>query len=128
MFHERGWNVLEQPEVGDGKPEFIASGPGKKLVIEVKRASEGRKDRIIPLLSRPRWRRPTIPAAFPVIPSPSARRRMGASFVSPGKPPPLSSVETVVAKSLSRLERTLLFLCTLQTREQFSRGSVPMRF
>jgi len=25
MFREQGWNVLEQPEVGDGKPDFIAS-------------------------------------------------------------------------------------------------------
>jgi Archaeal holliday junction resolvase (hjc) len=72
MFREQGWNVLEQPEVGDGTPDFIASGRGKKLVIEVKRASEDRKDRIIPLLSRPRWRRPTIPASLPGHPIPVA--------------------------------------------------------
>jgi len=52
VFRQHGWNVLEQPKVGNGKPDFIASGPGKKVVIEVKRASEGRKDRIIPLLSQ----------------------------------------------------------------------------
>jgi hypothetical protein len=45
-----------------------------------------------------------------------------------GKPPPLSSLEPVVLRSLGWLERTLLFLCTLQTQEQFPRGSVPMRF
>jgi len=31
---------------------LIASRPGKKLVVEIKRASEGRKDRVIPLLSQ----------------------------------------------------------------------------
>ena len=45
-----------------------------------------------------------------------------------GKPPPLSSLGSVVVRSLGRLERTLLFLCTLQTQEQFPRGPVPMRF
>src|SRR4030095_7934469 len=100
MFREQGWNVLEQPEVGDGTPDFIASGRGKKLVIEVKRASEDRKDRIIPLLSRPRWRRPTIPAAFPVIPSPSqSSERIASRNRSPrrrnnlsGSEPPRCSV------------------------------------
>jgi hypothetical protein len=45
-----------------------------------------------------------------------------------GKPPPLSSAESVVVRSHGRLERTLLFLCTLQTQEQFPHRSVPMRF
>jgi hypothetical protein len=45
-----------------------------------------------------------------------------------GKPAPLSSVEAAVLRSLGRLEQTLLILCTLQTQEQFPRGSVSMRF
>jgi hypothetical protein len=31
---------------------LIASRPGKKLIIEIKGASEGRRDRVIPLLSQ----------------------------------------------------------------------------
>lgn len=52
LFRENGWKVLEQPREKDAAPDFIISGHGKKLVVEVKRASEGRKDRLIPLLSQ----------------------------------------------------------------------------
>lgn len=52
LFREDGWKVLEQPREKDAAPDFIVSGHGKKLVVEVKRASEGRKDRVIPLLSQ----------------------------------------------------------------------------
>ena len=52
VFREEGWKIVDQPRQGGASPEFIASGHGKKLVIEIKRASEGRKDRVIPLLSQ----------------------------------------------------------------------------
>src|SRR5437867_8048337 len=51
LFREEGWKVLKQPRER-GAPDLIASRPGKKLVVEIKRASEGRKDRVIPLLSQ----------------------------------------------------------------------------
>jgi hypothetical protein len=52
LFREEGWKVLEQPRERGAAPDLIASRPGKKLVVEIKRASEGRKDRVIPLLSQ----------------------------------------------------------------------------
>jgi hypothetical protein len=52
LFREEGWNVLNQPREAGVAPDLIASRPGKKLVVEIKRASEGRKDRVIPLLSQ----------------------------------------------------------------------------
>ncbi len=52
VFREEGWKIVDQPRQGGASPDFIASGHGKKLVIEIKRASEGRKDRVIPLLSQ----------------------------------------------------------------------------
>jgi hypothetical protein len=52
VFREDGWKVLDQPREAGAEPDLIASRPGKKLVVEIKRASEGRKDRIIPLLSQ----------------------------------------------------------------------------
>ena len=70
LFREDGWKVLEQPREKDAAPDFIISGHGKKLVVEVKRASEGRKDRVIPLLSQAALEAATIPAGFPVIRSP----------------------------------------------------------
>ena len=52
LFREEGWKVLKQPRERGAAPDLIASRPGKKLVVEIKRASEGRKDRVIPLLSQ----------------------------------------------------------------------------
>jgi hypothetical protein len=52
LFRENGWKVLDQPHEQNSAPGSIASRPGKKLIIEIKRASEGRRDRVIPLLSQ----------------------------------------------------------------------------
>jgi hypothetical protein len=52
LFRDNGWKVLDQPHVGNLAPDLLASRPGKRLVIEIKRASEGRRDRVIPLLSQ----------------------------------------------------------------------------
>ena len=52
LFREGGWKVLEEPREKNVAPDFLVSGHGKKLVVELKRASEGRKDRVIPLLSQ----------------------------------------------------------------------------
>jgi hypothetical protein len=51
-FREQGWDLLERARGEDARPDFVASGHGKKLVIEIKRASEGRKDSVIPLPSQ----------------------------------------------------------------------------
>ena len=51
VFRRGGWKVREEPDAGDGKPDLIAEHAGKKYVIEIKRSSEGRKDRLIPLVS-----------------------------------------------------------------------------
>jgi hypothetical protein len=52
LFREDGWKVLKEPREQNVAPDFLLSGHGKKLVVELKRASEGRKDRVIPLLSQ----------------------------------------------------------------------------
>ena len=52
VFREDGWKVLEKPREKNVAPDFLVSGRGKRLVVELKRASEGRKDRLIPLLSQ----------------------------------------------------------------------------
>jgi hypothetical protein len=52
LFRAKGWKVLPQPRKENFAPDLIVSRAGKKLVAEVKRASEGRRDRIIPLLSQ----------------------------------------------------------------------------
>ena len=52
LFREKGWKVLNQPHEENFAPDLIASRQGKKMIVEVKRASEGRRDRVIPLLSQ----------------------------------------------------------------------------
>jgi hypothetical protein len=52
VFREEGWKVAEEPREKNVAPDFLVSGRGKKFVVELKRASEGRKDRVIPLLSQ----------------------------------------------------------------------------
>jgi len=74
LFREDGWRVLEEPREKNVVPDFLLSGHGKKLVVELKRASEGRKDRVIPLLSQ------------------AALEAMHYSRVIPGHPVPLAIV------------------------------------
>ena len=52
LFRGDGWKVLQELSEPNAAPDFLVSGHGKKLVVELKRASEGRKDRVIPLLSQ----------------------------------------------------------------------------
>src|SRR5215470_14085964 len=52
LFREEGWKVSEEPREKNVAPDFLVLGHGKKFVVELKRASEGRKDRVIPLLSQ----------------------------------------------------------------------------
>lgn len=52
VFRRGGWKVRKEPNAGDGKPNLTAEHAGKKYVIEIKRSSEGRKDRLIPLVSQ----------------------------------------------------------------------------
>jgi hypothetical protein len=49
LLREHGWRILEQLDL---RADLIAERSGKKYVFEIKRASEGRRDRIIPLLSQ----------------------------------------------------------------------------
>jgi hypothetical protein len=52
VFREAGWKVLEQPRVGKQGPDLIAEHAGKKYIVEIKRSSEGRRDRVIPLVAQ----------------------------------------------------------------------------
>src|ERR1700676_5438335 len=52
VFRRGGWRVRGKARVDDGSPDLIAERAGEKYVIEIKRSSEGRKDRLIPLVSQ----------------------------------------------------------------------------
>jgi len=74
LFREEGWKVVEEPREKNVAPDFLVSGHGKKFVVELKRASEGRKDRVIPLLSQ------------------AALEAVHYSRIMPGHPVPLAIV------------------------------------
>lgn len=52
VFRQGGWKVLEQPRIEEGRPDLVAEHAGKKYIVEIKRSSEGRRDRVIPLLAQ----------------------------------------------------------------------------
>jgi Holliday junction resolvase len=52
VFRKAGWRVRRQPAVGDMRVDLVVDAGEKKYVVEVKGASEGRRDRLIPLLSQ----------------------------------------------------------------------------
>jgi Restriction endonuclease len=52
MFRRAGWNVVRQPSAQYQRLDLIADSGEKKYVVEVKQSSEGRRDRLIPLLSQ----------------------------------------------------------------------------
>jgi Holliday junction resolvase len=52
VFRAGGWKILEQPRANNKSPDLIAEHAGKKYIIEIKRSSEGRPDRVIPLVAQ----------------------------------------------------------------------------
>lgn len=52
LFRRAGWEVLRQPPGQGQRPDLIVDSGDRKYVIELKRSSEGRRDRLIPLLSQ----------------------------------------------------------------------------
>jgi len=52
LLRDNGWKVLKEPREEDERPDLIAERQGERLIFEIKRASEGRRDRIVPLLSQ----------------------------------------------------------------------------
>ena len=52
VFRRAHWRVRVRPPGGGLRPDMIVEGGGKRFLIEMKRSSEGRGDRLIPLLSQ----------------------------------------------------------------------------
>src|SRR5690606_2811915 len=49
---QRGWKLIREPGRGPLRPDIVAQKGKQRLVIEVKAAREGRRDRVIPLLAQ----------------------------------------------------------------------------
>lgn len=51
LFRRAGWRVREQSSAG-GPADLIAASGDKIFIVELKRSAEGRRDRLVPLLSQ----------------------------------------------------------------------------
>ena len=72
LFRKAGWKVRSQVPVGDFRADLLADAGGRQYLVEVKSLSEGRRDRLIPLLAKAilqaktaaaKCQRPTVPVA-----------------------------------------------------------------
>jgi len=84
IFCKAGWRVHRHAAVGDVRADLVVDGGGKKYVVEVKGSSEGRRDRLIPLLSQAILQATLIAQQFPEHAVPVAvvgSKRIPASVV-----------------------------------------------
>jgi len=51
-FRKAGWRVRRHPAAGDMRADLVVDDGTRKYIVEVKSAAEGRRDRLIPLLSQ----------------------------------------------------------------------------
>src|SRR5260370_1700581 len=65
VLRKAGWRVHRHPAIGDMRADIIAESDGRKYVVEVKASSEGRSDRLIPLLSQAILQARAIAQRFP---------------------------------------------------------------
>jgi HJR/Mrr/RecB family endonuclease len=52
LFRRSGGHVVREPIAEDMRADLIAEYRDKKYLIECKRSSEGRRDRLVPILSQ----------------------------------------------------------------------------
>jgi hypothetical protein len=51
-FKKAGWRVRRHPAAGDMRADLVVDDGARKYIVKVKSAAEGRRDRLIPLLSQ----------------------------------------------------------------------------
>ena len=47
-----GWRIIREPRLGDVRPDLVFARGDRVYVAELKRSSEGRRDRLVPLISQ----------------------------------------------------------------------------
>jgi Holliday junction resolvase len=81
-FRKAGWRVRRHPAAGDMRADLVVDSGARKYVVEVKSAAEGRRDRLIPLLSQAILQAQAFARQFPERAAPLAvvaARRVPAS-------------------------------------------------
>ena len=52
LFRQHGWRVKKEHSLADKRVDLVVSRGGERYIVECKVASEGRSDRLVPLLSQ----------------------------------------------------------------------------
>jgi hypothetical protein len=52
LFRQLGWRVKKQPQLADKRGDLAVARGDQRYIIEIKSASEGRPDRLVPLLAQ----------------------------------------------------------------------------
>src|SRR5580700_10742068 len=71
-FRKAGWRVRRHPAAGDMRADLVVDDGVRKYIVEVKFAAEGRRDRLIPLLSQAILQAQALARLFPERAAPLA--------------------------------------------------------
>jgi hypothetical protein len=72
LFRQRGWRVKKESIVSGKRADLVVARSNNRYIIELKVASEGRSDRLVPLLSQAILQARAYAQAFPQPASPLA--------------------------------------------------------
>jgi len=81
LFRQHGWRVKKEPKPADKDADIVVARGNQRYIIECKVASEGRPDRLVPLLSQAILQARAYAQAFPEPAAPLAV--VGAPAISP---------------------------------------------
>ena len=81
LFRRSGWKAKREPSIGDKVADLLISRGNQRYIIELKAASEGRPDRLVPLLSQAILQARAYAQAFPEPAAPLAV--VAAPVISP---------------------------------------------
>jgi hypothetical protein len=65
LFRQHGWRVKKEHSVADREVDLVVARGNERYIIELKAASEGRSDRLVPLLSQAILQARAYAQAFP---------------------------------------------------------------
>ena len=72
LFRQHGWRVKKEPKLADKEVDLVVARGNHRYIIELKAASEGRPDRLVPLLSQAILQVRAYAQAFPESAAPFA--------------------------------------------------------
>jgi hypothetical protein len=89
LFRQHGWRVKKEPKLADKEVDLVVARGDYRYIVELKAASEGRSDRLVPLLSQAILQARAYAQAFPepaaplaVVGAPAISQSAAKSLVS----------------------------------------------